>query len=70
MKDFMKPDHLELYRRTTNQSHASYAGVGLPSFKCKACGEAKLTAGRKMIVSGAPKFGFVCRDCADKEMKK
>lgn len=51
------------YRDRTERL-ASTKGVMAPSFCCKRCGLPKLTTGRKQLVKGAPKFGYVCAECA------
>lgn len=40
-------------------------------FTCKSCGERKPSReGRKQVVPGAPKFGFICLDCHAKRGEK
>lgn len=49
------------YRRQTGWD--SCPGVMSPSFICKKCNQDKKTAGRKQVVKGTNKYGFICADC-------
>jgi len=52
------------FRRQTEETHHKMAGVTLPSFRCTKCKQTKMVTGRKQIIPGAPKFGYVCAECA------
>lgn len=61
-QDKNEPPALEQYRKTTD-GHASMSGVTSPSFMCRRCKTLRRCAGRKMIVKGVPKYGYVCAVC-------
>lgn len=55
---------LEKFRDVTRDSHSKMAGVTVPSFVCVRCKQSRRVPGRKQVVRGAPKFGYVCAGCA------
>lgn len=50
--------------RNTTERRKPMAGVTMPSFICARCKQEKLTLGRKQVVRGSSRFGYVCRECA------
>jgi hypothetical protein len=56
------PVSLNRYRADTARQSAM-PGVTMPSFRCSCCKQTKAVAGRKQIIKGAPKYGYVCGDC-------
>lgn len=55
---------IEKFRHATATAHKKMAGCMEHSFLCKKCRTKKSVAGRKHIIPGAPKFGFICKECA------
>jgi hypothetical protein len=39
------------------------AGVMSPSFLCRRCRQPRARAGRKELVKGCPKAGYICAKC-------
>ena len=56
--------------RAATENQSALAGVMNPSFRCPACKQTRLMAGRKQRVKGSPKFGFICGECAAKRDAK
>lgn len=54
---------LEEYRAQTGRQ-APMPGATAPSFICKSCGHSRKTAGRKQVVKGYSKAGWMCAQCA------
>lgn len=51
--------------RDKTESMKVMMGAMRPSFICRCCGQNRAIGGRKMVVSGYPKAGWKCRDCAE-----
>jgi hypothetical protein len=56
------PALADQYRQNTEKQKAM-AGVSTPSFKCKKCGAFRQQPGRKLLVAGARKYGYICAEC-------
>lgn len=57
-----KPIDVERYRDATQRQRMP--GVMSPSFVCPRCKVVRKTAGRKMVVKGQPRYGWICKECA------
>ena len=53
--------------RVATERQKNMPGVTLPSFVCKCCRKPKAATGRKQVVKGAPRYGYMCAECAEKE---
>lgn len=50
--------------RDQTESHKKMLGVMMPTFVCQRCKQRKGTAGRRAVVKGSSKFGYLCGECA------
>ena len=61
----------DAYREQTDRLTQSTPGLFAYTFACKKCGQRKSSReGRKQVVPGAPKFGFLCLECHAKRGEK
>lgn len=69
---FFSMNQEQQYRDTSERNARSMPALFSHTFTCRACGERfPLSAGRKQVVSGQPKYGFRCMDChAKREARK
>lgn len=58
-----EPREMGMFRANTSEQGAM-AGVTSPSFQCKRCKRHKPAAGRKQLIKGSSRYGFVCAECA------
>lgn len=57
--------------RAQTERQAPMPGVTLGSLVCKACGQSKRIGGRKELVKGCQRLGYVCAEChARREARK
>lgn len=63
-----QPSAISEYRDRT-AIHAKMAGVTKPNFTCASCGCTKLQTGRKPVVPGSSRYGYICADCLTVEMR-
>lgn len=57
--------------REQTERQKKMPGVTLCSFVCKACGQSKRIGGRKELVKGCQRLGYVCAEChARREARK
>lgn len=56
------PGLADRFRKNTDKQK-TMAGVTWPSFVCKKCGKCKSQKGRKQVVNGTSKFGYLCSGC-------
>ena len=52
--------------REQTERQKKMAGVTLCSFICKSCGGSKRIGGRKELVKGVQRYGFICAECHEK----
>ena len=60
---FHDDQEIRAYRERTTM-HSSCKGVMSPSFMCKACKRPRTTVGRRPVVPGYSKAGYICAECA------
>ena len=60
---------LSQYREQTARL-ASCPGAMANSFRCQCCKQDRLIAGRKALVRGTTRYGFVCRECDAKRQAR
>ena len=56
------PADINAARRVTEKLKPM-AGVMSASFLCQKCGQRRKVEGRKQVIKGSPKFGYICREC-------
>lgn len=68
---FFSMNHEQEYRDTSERNARSMPALFSQTFTCRACGKRfPLSAGRKQVVSGRPKYGFRCIDCHTKRINR
>ena len=69
---FFSMNQEQQYRDISERNAKSMPALFSCTFTCRACGERfPLSAGRKQVVPGQPKYGFRCLPChARKEAKQ
>lgn len=55
-------DWQALYRDATSR-HAALAGITRPSFLCRKCRKNQAVSGRRQVVPGTSRFGYLCAHC-------
>ena len=63
---FNRPIDEHRFREATARMAGQATGAMTSRFRCQACGEDRLIAGRKQFVKGTTKFGYVCAACHEK----
>ena len=59
------PGHALHKFREQTAGQAPCAGVMRPSFICKLCTDSFAVQGRRQLVKGVSKLGYICRECAE-----
>lgn len=60
---FDRPIDEHRFREATARMAGQATGAMTSRFRCQACGEDRLIDGRKELVKGYRRFGFVCAQC-------
>ena len=60
---FDRPIDEHRFREATARMAGQATGAMTSRFRCQACGEDRLIDGRKELVKGYRRFGFVCAKC-------
>lgn len=67
---FNRPIDEHRFRAATARMAGQATGAMTSRFRCQACGEDKLIDGRKELVKGYRKFGFVCAQCHEARINR
>lgn len=67
---FNRPIDEHRFRAATARMAGQATGAMTSRFRCQACGEDKLIDGRKELVKGYRKFGFVCAQCDERRQAR
>lgn len=63
---FTYPADEHQFRDQTERHTSSMPGLYRNDFKCQACKQRRHPQGRKQLVPGYQKFGYVCAECHEK----